>query len=63
MTKFLRIKDVINMTGLSRSTIYQNIADGKFPAQIKLGLRCVAWSSEEVNNWMLDCISNSRGNV
>ncbi len=40
------------MTGLSRSTIYQYIKDGLFPSQIKLGLRCVGWTENEITQWI-----------
>jgi prophage regulatory protein len=60
MNKLLRLKEVMEVTSLSRSTIYQYIKDNKFPPQIKLGLRCVAWSSLDIQNWIDDCIANSR---
>ena len=34
--RILRLKEVQRMTGLSRSTIYAEIAKGKFPKQVKL---------------------------
>jgi len=40
------------MTGLSRSTLYAYIEMGKFPRQVKLGERCVAWVEEEVATWL-----------
>lgn len=39
---------------LSRSTIYRRIARGTFPAQIRLGLRASAWSSEALRAWIDD---------
>ena len=50
--KFLRLKDVVEKTGLPRSTIYQYMANGQFPSSIKLGIRSVAWSSTDVDDWM-----------
>jgi prophage regulatory protein len=60
MKKFIRIKDLIDTTGLSKSSIYQFISDGEFPSQIKLGARSVAWDSEEINEWMNERIAVSR---
>ncbi|MBM4208525.1 MAG: AlpA family phage regulatory protein [Gammaproteobacteria bacterium] len=48
----LKLKAVKEMTGLSRSTLYAYIEMGKFPRQVKLGERCVAWVEEEVATWL-----------
>ena len=56
----LRLKDVIAMTGLSRSTIYLRMDQGKFPQQINLGSRAVGWVSSEVNEWIDERIKESR---
>ncbi len=51
--KILRLKEVKEMTGLSRSTIYSEIAKGKFPRQIKLtGARSVGWHKSAVIQWI-----------
>lgn len=57
---FIRLNKVIEMTGLSRPTVYRLIQQGKFPKQVKLGERSVAWVLEEVEQWMKDRISSSR---
>ncbi len=48
----LRLPKVIKMTGLSRSAIYELIADGQFPAQVNLGPRTVGWVEGEVVDWI-----------
>lgn len=48
----LRLKEVIKITGLSRSTIYLMIEKGKFPRQIHLGARAVGWLESEVYEWL-----------
>lgn len=48
----LRLPEVLRATGLSRSTLYRQVAAGKFPPPAKLGLLAVGWSSAEVQNWM-----------
>jgi len=40
--RFLRLPEVIHVTGLSRSTIYDLISRSTFPAQITLGGKNVA---------------------
>lgn len=60
MQKLLRIRDVLQTTGLSRSGLYERIAEGGFPRPISLGARCVAWVAEEVDSWIIDRIDKSR---
>lgn len=52
-SRILRLKDVKAMTGLSRSTIYAEIAKGNFPRQISLtGARSVGWHESAVVQWV-----------
>ena len=41
--KYLRIKQVAELTGLSRATIYNMEKAGTFPEKTHLGKRAVAW--------------------
>lgn len=50
--RFLRIWDVKRRIGLSRTTIYDMVAAGTFPKQIKLSRRNVAWRSSDLRAWM-----------
>ncbi|CAK1779599.1 MULTISPECIES: AlpA family transcriptional regulator [Vibrio] len=50
--RFLRLKDVIAATGLSRSTIYKFMDEEVFPKTIPLGGRAVAWLESEIEEWM-----------
>ena len=50
--KFLRIDEVIALTGLSQSTIYRLEQVGHFPQRLKLSERAVAWREEDIRNWM-----------
>lgn len=50
--RILRINAVLDMTGLSRSTMYRKIAAGNFPKQVKLSERCAGWRLSAVNDWM-----------
>ena len=58
--QIIRLTDVIAMTGLSRSTIYLRMVQGKFPKKINLGSRAVGWISSEVNEWIEERIRESR---
>ena len=50
--RILRRGQVENLTGLSRSSIYLQIATGKFPRSIPLGARSVGWVEAEVIDWL-----------
>jgi prophage regulatory protein len=50
--RVLRRKQVENLTGLSRSSIYLQIAAGQFPRSIPLGARSVGWVEAEVVEWL-----------
>jgi prophage regulatory protein len=50
--KVLRLAQVMDSTGLGRSTIYKYIAEGKFPIPLKLSERCVGWLESEVHQWI-----------
>ncbi len=56
--RFLRLADVKERTGLSRSTIYLNISKGTFPRHINLGARCVGWLESEIDEWMQSRITH-----
>ena len=47
----LRLRAVMHVTGLSRSTLYRLIADGQFPRPVRLGPRAVAWRRSDVEAW------------
>lgn len=49
---FLRLPDVIRLTGLARSTIYRLMAAGLFPEPVRLGPRAVAWRRSDIERWM-----------
>lgn len=50
--RVLRLPDVKTRTGLSRSSIYAYIKEGKFPHHIALGERSVGWYESEVDAWV-----------
>lgn len=50
--RLLRLPEVRLRVGLSRTEIYRKIANGKFPAPVKLGERASAWSAAEVDGWI-----------
>lgn len=49
--RFLRIRQVVERTGLPPSTVYALMASGSFPRSIALGPRIRAWLEREVEDW------------
>jgi prophage regulatory protein len=56
--RILRLKDVIEKTGIARSTIYKYVDAGTFPEPIPLGGRSVGWVDSEIHNWIAEKIEN-----
>lgn len=57
LIKLIKLSEVINITGLGRSCIYNYMNDGVFPKSVSLGVRSVAWVESEVQDWILDKIA------
>jgi prophage regulatory protein len=56
----LRLPQVAQRTGLSRSTLYQYIKDGEFPRPVPLGLRAVGWLESEIIDWIASRVKLAR---
>jgi prophage regulatory protein len=52
MERFLRRRDVVEITGLSRSQIDRLTRAGKFPGRVALGPASSAWVASEVEAWI-----------
>jgi len=52
--KFLNVGQVVDIVGLSRTTIWRKESDGEFPQGIVVHGRSKRWSSIEVKEWMDD---------
>ncbi|PLP59172.1 DNA-binding protein [Mesorhizobium loti] len=52
--RIIRLKSVLSRTGLTRSTLYRKIAEGSFPAQIRISVNGAGWHESEVNLWVAD---------
>lgn len=51
---YYRLRDVVRISALSRSTIYRRIAEGRFPAPVSLGGKASGWAREAVQRWIAD---------
>lgn len=52
--RILRAKEVQDMTGLSRTTVWRLERKGQFPARVILGANSIGWRFLEVNEWILN---------
>ena len=59
--RILRVSQVLAMTGLSRSTLYELVAEGSFPSPIPLGAGAVGWFEADVHAWIRGRVAESRG--
>jgi len=51
--QLLRLRDVIGLVGLSRSTVWRLAREGKFPAPCRLtGKAAVAWFAADIETWI-----------
>ena len=50
--RIIRFNTVRARTGLSRSTIYRKIAEGTFPAQLKISTNGAGWRESDINRWV-----------
>ncbi|TXY26553.1 AlpA family transcriptional regulator [Vibrio cholerae] len=58
--RLIRFREVLTITGLSRSSLYRFIEENQFPPQVQLGDRVVAWVEGEVQEWIAQRITNRR---
>ena len=52
--RIVRLNTVLGRTGLSRSTIYRKIAEGTFPAQIRISINGAGWRESDIDRWVAD---------
>jgi prophage regulatory protein len=52
--KLIRLKTVLDRTGLSRSTLYRKIGEGTFPRQVSISVHGTGWHESAVDRWIAD---------
>ena len=50
--RILRLPKVLEITGLSRTTVWRQIQAGTFPRPLKLGPRAVGWPASDIDEWL-----------
>ena len=52
MKKIARISPVLDATGLSKASLYRRVADGTFPAPVRIGPNSTGWICDEIDAWI-----------
>lgn len=50
--RLLRNPEVRAITGLGKTSLYDLIRTGGFPAPVRLGVRSVAWRESDLRQWL-----------
>lgn len=50
--RIIRLKTVLDRTGLSRSTMYRKMQNGTFPMNLRISDRCAGWRESAVDAWL-----------
>jgi predicted DNA-binding transcriptional regulator AlpA len=50
--RIIRSKEVLEKTGLSRTTIWRLEKTGEFPRRVSLGGNMIGWRLSEINRWI-----------
>ena len=50
----VRIRQVCEMTGMSRASVYRKIVEGTFPKPFKLGASMSAWRVATIEAWIAE---------
>ncbi|WP_413505812.1 helix-turn-helix transcriptional regulator [Photobacterium phosphoreum] len=58
--KIIRLPEVKDKTGLSRSTIYLRMSQGRFPKSISLSERAIGWVEQEIEQWLGERIAMTK---
>ena len=57
--RVLRIKQVMELTGLARATVYKYIHERNFPLPVSLVGASVGWLRAEIEYWLASCAEDS----
>jgi prophage regulatory protein len=52
MSKLMRLPEVVNLTGVPRSSLYAMVRRNQFPQPIRISERAIAWRLDEVEQWI-----------
>ncbi len=55
--RFIRLKEVLAICGMSRSSVYDAIKKGRFPKPVKVEGTTTAWVRSEIDQWVQERIN------
>ena len=55
--RLIRLREVMTRTGRCRSSLYADIKSGKFPRNLAIGARAVAWTESSISEWIAARVS------
>jgi prophage regulatory protein len=55
--KMLRLKQVLEATGLGPTALKESVKRGGFPRPVRVGRRAIAWPQNEIEAWQKRCIA------
>ncbi len=50
--KIHRLPSALDITGLCRTSLYNNLKEGNFPEPVRLGARAVGWRESDLMAWV-----------
>ena len=59
-SRFIRLRELLTRVPLSRTRIFELMAEGRFPRNIKLSERASAWDAAEVEDWLAERRAQTR---
>jgi prophage regulatory protein len=51
-SEFIRLPQVLHLTGLKRTSIYKLMKNNAFPQPILFGARRIAWRHSDIQSWI-----------
>ena len=57
---FVRLPQVLHVLGIGKTTFWEGIKTGRFPAPIKLGPRTAVWKVEDIRSLIISIAENGR---
>lgn len=57
--KFLRLPQVLDITGVSSTTLWRWEKAGRFPKRVHIGPNTVAWLESDILSWMESHVQKS----
>lgn len=52
MDRIAKEKEVLTISGLSRSSVYRLAAEGRFPRPVKIGRKASGWLLSDIQAWL-----------